>query len=194
MLSARVRGGGSAASIVLTMLLATAGCGRAASTDTASGGGGGSSPEAATSEDGGGGGAAAPGTDLTACELVTADDVAAALGLDAGSVANGDLHQLDSDVDPNVTECRWAAQDWGGLSVIVSPGSGADQFAHTKESVADRAESLDIGDGALWVDDLGRGYFLKGSVLILVQFTYLADKSPFREPSISLGTAAVDKI
>ena len=197
MLSTPVTGGRTTASIVLTVLLATTGCGGAANTETPYEGNGDSSPEVATSEEAGGtengGAAAAPGTDLTACELVTADDIAAALGLDAASVADGDLHQLDSDEDPNVTECRWV-EDWGGLAVIVEPGNGANQFADTRQAVADRAESLDIGDAALWVDDIERGYFLKGTVLVTVMFTRLADRSPFREPTISLGTAAVAKV
>ncbi len=202
MTSVHVVGGRSIASIAFMALFATASCGGATTSDTGYGGGGGSSPEAATDGQGGGnegggneagGAAAVPGTNLTACELVTADDVAAALGLDAGSVADGDLHQLESDVDPNVTECRWAAQDWGGLSVIVAPGEGADDFATAKESLADRAEPLAIGDEALWVDDIERGYFLKGTVLVTVQFIFLTDRSPFREPTISLGTAAVAK-
>jgi len=198
MMSAHVVGGRSIASIAFMALLATASCGGATSSDTGYGGGGGSSPEAATSEEGGGNGnggtAAEPGTDLTACELVAADDVAAALGLDAGGVAEGDLHQLESDVDPNVTECRWVAQDWGGLSVIVAPGDGANEFADAKAALADRAESLDIGDGALWVDDIERGYFLKDTVLVTVQFIFLTDRSPLRDPTISLGTAAVAKV
>ncbi len=197
MLSVHVIGGRTTATIVLSVLLATAGCGGAATTSAPSGASATSSPEAEASEGTGenesGGAPAAPGTDLTACQLVTAADVAAALGLDAASATDGDLNRLGSDQDPNVTECRWV-EDWGGLSVMVEPGNGANTFADTKQALADRAEALDIGDGALWVDDLERGYFLKGSVLVTVTFTRLADRSPFREPTISVGTAAVGKV
>jgi len=141
--------------------------------------------------DGGSGGV--PGTSLTACELVTPADIEAALDLEPGTAAEGDHNQLEGD-DPAANECSYLAQPWGGMVVIVSPTLGDQTYDETVAALGDRAEVLDIGDGGLWVEDIERGYFLKGTVLITISITRLADPVPFREPTIRLGEAAVDRL
>ena len=51
-----------------------------------------------------------------------------------------------------------------------------------------------MGDGGLWFQDADRGYFLQGSVLIRLQFTFIVGGTGFREPTIALGTVAVRKV
>jgi hypothetical protein len=142
---------------------------------------------------GNGGNGGAPGTSLTACELVTPTDIEAALGLDAGTAQPGEVRELEGE-DPAANECSYLAQSWGGLVVAVNPTIGAGVFDDTVAALGDRAETLDIGDGAVWVEDIERGYFLQGPVLITISVTRLVDPVPFREPTIVLGEAAVDRL
>jgi len=169
--------------VLLVLSIAVTAC----STSSPSEGGGPSAAPASVAAD------ATPGTDLTACELVVGSDIEAALGLDGGTVGEGDVRPVDHSHDAAASECQWSS-DWGWLSVGVTPTIGGTAFADSAEQLGDRAEALDIGDGSLWVDDIGRGYFHKGSVLIIVQFLTLhGDRTP-REPTIALGTAAINRL
>jgi hypothetical protein len=138
---------------------------------------------------------ATPGTSLTACELVAPSDIEAVLGLDPGTVAEGTLKQVPATLDPAENQCRYDDQDWGGLVVLATPTNGASTYASVVKVYGDSGEAVDnVGDGAYWFEDNDRGYFLKGSVLVIVQFVSIADGTKFREPSIELGKAVVAKI
>jgi hypothetical protein len=151
-----------------------------------------SGPSRADGGDGGNG--SNPGTTLTACEIVTPADIDAALDLDPGAAAEGRLSENPSEDEPYASECSYLAQAWGGLVVQVLPSFGLDYYGSLIPDLGDRAEALDIGDGGLWVGDIERGYFLKGSVLVIVNITRLVEPTPFREPTISLGEAAVARL
>jgi hypothetical protein len=137
-----------------------------------------------------------PGTALSACELVAPEDIEAALGYDAGTVDPGELEQDPSILDPAANECRYDS-DWGGLVVDVTPTDGVNVYDAVEHAFGDDAEAIDgIGDGALWFEANDRGYFLSGSVMVLLQFTSIAegDFDSFRDPTIDVGDAAVGKI
>jgi hypothetical protein len=148
-------------------------------------------PAATTST--GGGDDRKPGTNLTACQLVAPADIEAALGFAAGSVADGTLKVQGTVLDPAVNECRYT-DEWGGLVVLVTPTDGVNVYQALVKVYGDKAEAISVGDGGLWFEDNDRGYFLKGSVLVQLQFTGLAGQVPFRGPTVALGTAAVAKI
>jgi hypothetical protein len=138
-----------------------------------------------------------PGTALSACELVAPEDIEAALGFEASTVDEGTLSDEPTSLDPNRQECRYDQEDWGGLVVDVKPTDGLNTFDAVESAFGEDAESIDgIGDGALWFEDNDRGYFLKGSVMVLLQFTYLVEGEldSFRDPTVALGEAAVNKI
>jgi hypothetical protein len=137
---------------------------------------------------------ATPGTSLTACELVAPADIEAALGLDAGTVAQGTLKPAPTTLDPVANECRYEGQDWGSLVVQATPTNGAKTYATVVKVYGDTGEALDVGDGGYWFESSDRGYFLKGSVMVIVQFVFIAGGTKFREPSISLGKALVAKV
>lgn len=140
-------------------------------------------------------GEATPGTSLTACELVTPGDIEAALELDAGTVAEGALAQKPTSLDPAVNECRYQDESWGGLVVLVTPTDGLNVYDALVKAFGDDAEALDIGDGALWFENNDRGYFLEGSVVVLLQFTFITSPmDSFRDPTIAVGQAAVARI
>jgi hypothetical protein len=153
---------------------------------------------AATTPGGGGGGDAepTPGTSLTACEIVAPADIEAALELDAGTVDEGELREAGTVLDPAATECRYQG-DWGGLVVSLTPADGVNVFDALVSSFGDEAEALEIGDGALWFGENDRGYFLSGPVMVRLQFTHLTEapaSGTFREATIAIGTAALEKV
>lgn len=150
-------------------------------------------PPSPTAGPAGGDGGGTPGTSLTACDLVTPTDIDAALGLDEGTAVPGEAREVAGD-DPAASECSYLAQPWGGLVVQVSPTLGARQFESTLASAGDRAEQLDVGDGGMWLEGVERGYFLKGSVMVIIQITRLVEEVPLREPTIELGEAAIARL
>jgi hypothetical protein len=136
-----------------------------------------------------------PGTSLTACELVTAADIEAALELDAGTVEEGEWRDSATVLDPAANDCRYAG-DWGGLVVAATPTDGVYVFDAVESTFGDEAEDLGLGDGALWFEDDDRGYFLKGPVMVRLQFTHLTsgDFDSFRDPTVVLGEAALGRV
>ncbi len=173
---------------LLALALMVAAC--ASPSGSAPGSVGGPSPTVA----GNGGNGTGPGTTLTACEIVTPADIDAALGLAAGTATAGRLTENPSTDEPYASECSYLAQAWGGMVVQVLPSYGLTYYGTLVPQLAERAEALDIGDGGLWVDDIERGYFLKGTVLVLVNFTRLVPSGPFRDPTIALGEAAIARL
>jgi hypothetical protein len=143
---------------------------------------------------GNGGNTSEPGTTLTACELVTPADIEAALDLDAGAAAEGRFVENPSEDHPYANQCSYLAGAWGSLTASVLPSSGAGYYESLVPQLGDRAEALDIGDGGLWVEDIERGYFLKGTVLVTISIIRIVEPTPFREPTIALGEAAVAKL
>jgi hypothetical protein len=138
-------------------------------------------------------GSGSPGTDLTACELVAPADIEAALDLDPGTVLEGTRLPLAAD-DPAAHECSYHAQSWGSLTVHLIPASGAETFDAIASSAGSGAERLEIGDAALWIPSAGRGLFLAGTVLIIIQFIRPPEGIQPREPIIELGSAAVERL
>jgi hypothetical protein len=136
-----------------------------------------------------------PGTALTACELVAPADIEAALSLAAGTVSEGTFTETPTVLDPASNECRYTGGTWGGLVVMLTPTDGVNTFDAVRDVFGEDAETIDsVGDGALWFQDNDRGYFLKGSVMVILQFQFIVDGTPFRDPTIALGEALVAKI
>ncbi len=182
--------------VALVAVLAVAACGPAASTPTADGGQPTTADTTLPPDVGGGGGGEGeptPGTSLSACELVAPADIEAALDLAPGTVAPGALEQHPSVQDPAANECRYRG-DWGGLVVNATPTDGVNVFDALVSVYGDSAEAVDVYDGALWFQDNDRGYFLKGPVMVLLQFQFIEGGTPFRDPTIALGEAALAKV
>jgi hypothetical protein len=137
-----------------------------------------------------------PGTALSACELTSPEDIEAALELDPGTVDEGELQQKPTILDPAENECRYDG-DWGGLIVSSTPTDGVNTYDAVASAFGEDGEAIDgIGEGALWFEDNNRGYFIKGAVMLRLQFTHLVDSdlNSFRDPTIALGEAGVNKI
>ncbi|MEX0710488.1 MAG: DUF3558 family protein [Chloroflexota bacterium] len=134
------------------------------------------------------------GTSLTACELVTPADVEAALALDPGTVADGDHRETPTVLSPGSNECRYEGDAWGGLLVTVTPEDGVNTFDAVNSAFGDDAEVVRAGDTALWFPDNLRGYFLQGSVMVLLQFTFVVNGADFKEATISAGRSALARL
>jgi hypothetical protein len=153
----------------------------------------GGEPSSAPGGDGGAGGGT-PGTDLTACQVILPADVEAALGLDPGTVAAGeDTPVAEDPAYPGASQCTYAG-DWGRVVVGLIPANGDAAFAGFVETGGDRAEALDMGDGGLWFEDIERGMFLSGPVLVDVGWIRLTEAVPLRDPTIELGEAALARL
>jgi hypothetical protein len=188
----------AASAAILTLLLLLAAC--AGGSPTLSAGGpqpGGGEPTDAGEGQGGESeaGEPTPGTSLTACQIITAVDIEAALDLDPGTVSEGALEEQPTVLDPATNECRYQDESWGGLVVHVTPTDGVNTFDALVSVYGDQAEELDIGDGGLWFEDNDRGYFLQGSVSFFLQFTFIVEPTDsFRDPTVELGEVGVSRL
>lgn len=133
------------------------------------------------------------GTDLDACEIVTPEDIAAALGLD-GTVDEGELTEDPTSLSPGHTTCRYTG-DWGGLIVSLTPEDGANLFDAARGSYADASDREVAGtDGAFWSEDQHRGFFWKGAVGLMLQISHLTAGGDFGEATVAIGQAAMDRV
>jgi hypothetical protein len=135
-----------------------------------------------------------PGTHLNACEIVTPVDIAAALEIDPTEVTRGELRETPTSLSPGHTDCRYSG-DWGGLVVSLTPEDGANLFNAARKAYADASDRAVTGsDGAFWSADTKRGFFWKGSVTALLQFSHLTTGSDFGEATVTIGGAVIDRV
>jgi len=135
-----------------------------------------------------------PGTTLNACEIVTAEDIAAATGLDAATIGAGELAESPTVLSPGHTDCDYTGE-WGGVIVSLTPEDGANLYDAARGSYADASDREVAGaDGAFWSEDQGRGFFWKGAVAVMLQIGFLADGGDRDAIVTALGQAAMDKV
>lgn len=135
-----------------------------------------------------------PGTALNACEIVTAEDIAAATGIDAATIGSGELTESPTVLSPGHTECDYTGE-WGGVIVSLTPEDGANLYDAARGSYDDASDREVTGaDGAFWSEDNGRGFFWKGAVAVMLQVGFLADGGDRDAIVTALGQAAIDKV
>lgn len=134
------------------------------------------------------------GTELDACELVTAADIAAALDLEPSDVAEGELRESPTSLSPDHTDCRYRG-DWGGLSVSLTPEDGANLYDAARGSYAD-ASDLEIAgaESAFWSADQKRGFFSKGAVTVMLQFSHITSGADIADATAAIGEVAMDRV
>ena len=148
-------------------------------------------PSAVPSE---GAGAPVAGTDLDACEIVTAADIESAVALDVGTVADGELTEDPTTLSPGHTSCRYAG-DWGGVTVSLTPEDGENLYDAARGSYDEASDRVVTGaDGAFWSDNDGRGFFWKGAATVMLQIGFLADGGDRDAIVTALGQAAMDRV
>ena len=132
---------------------------------------------------------ATPGTALTACEILTADDIATATK--AADVADGALEAAPTVLDEHRTECTYEG-DFGRIIVELTPTDGANLY-DAAIGAYDGAELYEgIGDGGFWSDKNNRAFFWKGSVTVMLT-VFLNDADPTITAE-QLGTLAIGKV
>jgi hypothetical protein len=138
--------------------------------------------------------ALSPGTALDACEIVTAEDVASATGIDLATIGQGELTESPTTLSPGHTECDYTGE-WGGVIVSLTPEDGANLYDAARGAYADASDREITGaDGAFWSDETGRGFFWKGAVTVMMQVGFLADGGDRDAIVTALGQAALDKV
>ena len=103
---------------------------------------------------------ATPGTTLSACEILTADDIATATGTE--DVADGALEAAPTVLDEVRTECTYEG-DFGRIIVELTPTDGANLY-DAAVGACDGAELYEgIGDGGPNPEKNNRAFFWKGA-------------------------------
>ena len=133
------------------------------------------------------------GTDLDACEIVTAADVAAAAGVAAADVPAGSFEETPTSLSPGQSECTY---EWEGGRVIVqlTPEDGANLYDAARGSYADATDIANHGgDGAFFSEENNRTFFWKGAVAVMLTH-FLNDPEQVRPFAEALGKAAIAKV
>jgi hypothetical protein len=148
-------------------------------------------PAAEASMGGGIEGDLTPGTDLDACEIVTAADVKAATA-STTDVASGTLEASPTTLSPGRTECRYEGE-FGGILVALTPEDGANLYDAARGSYKDASDITGIGDGAFNSVDNDRAFIWKGKVTVMLTMSLAGDLQQL-DVATKLGKAVVAKL
>jgi hypothetical protein len=96
-----------------------------------------------------------PGTTLNACQIIDAEDVQAAFGLEE-AVADGTFEADPTVLSPNHSECRYEG-DFGRLIISLTPEDGANLY-DAAHGAYDDLQELGLGDGSFYSDDTNRAF------------------------------------
>lgn len=153
-----------------------------------------SAPSTAPEPSTDGEGVPAAGTDLTACEIVTAEDIATTLGVEVADIGEGELSETPTSLSPGRTECEYSGE-WGGVIVSLTPEDGANLYDAARGSYGDASDREVAGaDGAFWSESQKRGFFWKGAVTVMLQVGFLAGGGDRDGIVTALGQAAMDRV
>ncbi len=133
-----------------------------------------------------------PGTTLGACEIVTADDIKAAFGLDV-AVGAGAFEADPTTLSPGHSECRYEG-DYGRVIVALTPEDGANLY-DAAYGAYDGLEVIEgVGDGAFWAPKTNRGFVWQDKVTVMLSVypvqMDLADAALIK----ALGEAVIGKL
>jgi hypothetical protein len=137
-------------------------------------------------------GAAAPtpGTDLGACEIVTAAEIQAATGA-TGPAPSGVFMATPDTRSPGGSQCTYEG-DFGKIIVALSPEDGANLYDAAVGAYDDADLMSGLGDGAFDSKANNRAFIWKGAVTVmLTMFLNGADQKAVAQ---SLGEAIVAKL
>lgn len=133
-----------------------------------------------------------PGTDLDACEIITADDVKSAFAFD-GDVDPGVVEADPTVLSPGHTECTYEG-DFGRLIVSLTPEDGANLYDAAYGAYDDLQVIEGIGDGAFWSADTKRAFVWQEKVTAMIQIGISGDEVTGMEVASALSEAVVAKL
>lgn len=132
---------------------------------------------------------ATPGTDLSACEIVTAADIEKVTK--STGVADGRLKPNPTVLDEAATNCTYEG-DFGRIIVDLTPTDGANLYDAAVGAYHGAVLYDSIGDGAFWSEKNHRAFFWKGSVNVML--TIFLNDEDLTTTAEELGTLAIGKV
>jgi hypothetical protein len=133
-----------------------------------------------------------PGTTLNACEIIDADDVQAAFGLEE-AVADGTFEADPTVLSPNHSECRYEG-DFGRLIVSLTPEDGANLYDAAYGAYDDLVVIPGVGDGAFWSAGTKRAFIWQDRVTAMIQIGIAGGEVTGLEVVAALGEAMIAKL
>jgi hypothetical protein len=106
-----------------------------------------------------------PGTDLDACQIVTAKDIAAAIA--TSDVPDGTFKKTPNSLSPGSSLCKYVG-DFGQVEVALVPEDGANLYDAARGSYEDASDMSGIGDGAFNSIAHHRAFVWKGHVAVML--------------------------
>jgi hypothetical protein len=131
-----------------------------------------------------------PGTDLNACEIVTAADIETAT--DTDGIGDGEFESNPTVLSPGHSECTYEG-DFGRLIVSLTPEDGENLYDAAAGAYKDAVMMDGVGDGAFYSADNNRAFAWKGNVTIMFTIFVNGDLDA-AEVSRDLGLAALAKV
>lgn len=133
-----------------------------------------------------------PGTTLDACQIVTADDIRAALGLEA-PVAAGSLDVDPTTLSPGHSECAYEGE-YGRVKVSLTPEDGANLYDAAYGAYDGLEVIPGLGDGAFWSADTNRGFIWQDRVAVMLTVYPVERDAADADLIKALGTAVIGKL
>jgi hypothetical protein len=149
------------------------------------------SPEDSPATGGGIDGTLVPGTDLSACEIVTSDDIQAATKATA-AVADGTLQASPTVLSPARTKCTYQG-DYGRIIVELTPDDGANLYDAAVGAYKGASLIPGLGDGAFNSDDNHRAFVWKDKVTVMLTMFVGGDLTQL-QVATDLGNAIIEKL
>lgn len=131
-----------------------------------------------------------PGTDLNACEIVTAADIEAVT--DTDGIGDGEFEFNPTVRSPGHSECTYEG-DFGRLIVSLTPEDGENLYDAAAGAYKDAVVMDGVGDGAFYSADNNRAFAWKGSVTLMFTIFVSGDLDA-AEVSRDLGRAALARV
>jgi hypothetical protein len=131
-----------------------------------------------------------PGTDVNACEIVTAADIETAT--DTDGIGDGEFEANPTVLSPGHSECTYEG-DFGRLIVSLTPEDGENLYDAAAGAYKDAVVMDGVGDGAFYSADNNRAFAWKGNVTIMFTIFVSGDLDA-AEVSRDLGLAALAKV
>jgi hypothetical protein len=135
-------------------------------------------------------GAATPGTVLSACEIVTADDIKAATR--ATTVEAGTLKATPTSLSPGRSQCTYEG-DYGRIIVELTPEDGANLYDAARKAYKDAVDVTGLGDGAFTSESNNRAFVWQGAVAVMLT-TFFNGDADMAAISKDLATKVVAKL
>jgi hypothetical protein len=133
-----------------------------------------------------------PGTTLGACDILTADDIRVAFGLDA-PIPAGTFEASPTVLSPGHSDCSYEG-DYGRVLVSLTPEDGANLYDAAYGAYDGLEPITGLGDGAFWSADTNRGFIWQDRVAVMLSVYPVERDAAGADLIKALGTAVIEKL